>query len=418
MSALNLRVLGVSHRTAGVELRERLALPAGKLGPAYARLKELGAAEALILSTCNRVEVYTAGPEPLSEEALAGFFTGFQGVDRSALAPHCYALADAGAVRHCFEVVAGLDALALGETQILGQAKEAYCLALEHGMAGPVLNGLFQRAFATAKRLHTETAIGQRKTSVSSVAVDLASSIFQDLSQHAALVIGAGEMSELTVTHLREAGLKRLTVANRTPERAQALAAPFGGMAVPLSAVREALAQADIVISSAGGEGFLISPDDVREALKRRRQRPLFFIDIAVPRNVHPEVSRLDNVYCYDIDDLQKVVAGNLERRAEELTACRAIVDAAVSEALHAHQVRQDLSPLITALRDRLHGIREQEMARISAALSPEARKDAEEAMHRLVNKILHDPIEILKEEAAGGNGIQAAEALRKLFRL
>ena len=399
-----IRLLGVSHRTADVGLRERLAVPAGRLGEAYARLKALGASEALILSTCNRIEVYA----DLPEEALRGF------LGAEAIAPSTYALEGAQAVRHAFEVASGLDALALGETQVLGQAKEAYLLAQEHGMAGPLLHALFQKAFAAAKRVHTETALGQRKTSVSSVAVELAGRIFQDLSGRTALVLGAGEMSELTVKHLAEAGLKRLLVVNRTLERAEALARPFGGTAMPLSALAEALPEADILISSAGGDGCLVTPEMVREALRRRRQQPLFLIDIAVPRNVHPDVSGIDNVYAYDIDDLEKVVAENVKGREEEAGAARRIVDAAVQEYLHEHRVRNDLQPVITALRERLHALREQELSRVSAA----ARPEAQEAMNRLVNKILHDPVETLKAEAADGNGVEVAKAIRKLFRL
>ena len=405
-----LRLAGVSHRTADVALRERLAIPAGRLGEAYAALKGRGARGAVILSTCNRVEVYAEAADGI----LPAFLASFHGLPAEALSPHLYAKADAEAARHAFEVAAGLDALALGETQILGQAKEAYLLAREHDMASPALHALFQKAFAAAKRVHTETALGQRRTSVSSVAVDLAGKIFQDLADRTALVVGAGEMSELTVRHLAEAGLKRLVVANRTLERAEALAKPYGGTAAPLSALAEILPRADILISSAGGDGCLVTAEMVREALKRRRQQPLFLIDIAVPRNVHPDVKGLDNVYAYDIDDLEKVVAENVKGREEEAGAAKAIVDAAVLEFLHEHLVRSDLQPVITALRDRLHSLREKELERVPAS----ARAETEEAMNRLVNKILHDPIETLKAEAADGNGVEVAKAIRKLFRL
>ena len=419
MRALGLRLLGLNHRTAGVELRERLAVSRGGLGAAYSRLRaDFPSTEALLLSTCNRVEIYAASDPAPEARDLASFLAGLQGLDPQALQPHLYELAGSEAVRHCFEVTAGLDALALGETQVLAQVKEAYCLALEHRMAGPLLHALFQSAFATAKRIHTETTIGQRRTSVSAVAVDLAGRIFQDLAERTALVIGAGEMSELTVAHLVDAGLKRLLVANRTLAHAEALAKPRGGTPLALEALGEALPGADIVISSAGGEGFLVTPEMVREALRKRRQRPLFFIDIAVPRNVHPEVGILDNVYAYDIDDLEKVVEGNLKGRAEELHACRDLVAEALQAFLHERAVRGDLQPLITTLRERFHAMRQQELERIASALSPEARGSVEEAMNRLVNKLLHDPIEILKKEAADGNGSATAEALRRLFRL
>ncbi len=416
MTALGLRLMGLSHRTADVALRERLALSGDRLAEAYARLRERGgASEALVLSTCNRVEVYAAGPSPPSQETLAAFFPD---LDAKTLARHGYVLSDGEAATHCFQVVAGLEAMALGETQVLAQAKSAYCLALEHRMVGPVLHALFQHAFATAKRIHAETTIGQRKVSVSSVAVDLAGKIFQDLSQRTALVVGAGEMSELTVKHLVEAGLRQLLVANRTLERAAALAGPYGGSALPLAALGDALPRADIVISSAGGEGFLVTPEMAREALRQRRQRPLFFIDIAVPRNVHPGVKDLDNVYAYDIDDLEKVVEENLKGRAGELKACAPILETAVAGFLRDRALRGDLQPVITALRERLHGIQERELSRISATLPPEVRGDVAEAMNRLVNKILHDPIEALKVEAREGNGVTTAEALKRLFRL
>lgn len=414
--SLGLRLLGVSRRTADLELRERLALSGDRLAQAYARLRERGgAAEALVLSTCNRVEVYAAGPLPPSQETLSGFFPD---LDAETLARHGYVLSDGEAASHCFQVVAGLEAMALGETQVLAQAKEAYCLALEHRMVGPVLHALFQQAFATAKRIHTETTIGQRKVSVSSVAVDLAGKIFQDLSRRTALVVGAGEMSDLTVKHLGEMGVRHLLVANRTLERAEALAVRYGGEALPLASLGGFLSRADIVISSAGGEGFLVTPGMVREALRLRRQRPLFFIDIAVPRNVHPGVKDLDNVYAYDLDDLEKVVEENLKGRAGELKACAPILDEAVAGFLHDRALRRDIQPVITALRDRLHGIRERELARIAASLPEGVRPDVAEAMNRLVNKILHDPIEALKSEAREGNGATTAEALKRMFRL
>jgi glutamyl-tRNA reductase len=406
----------VSHRTADLALRERLALAGDRLAQGYARLRERGgASEALVLSTCNRVEVYAAGPVPPSQETLASFFPD---LDAEMLARHGYALSDGEAAAHCFRVVAGLEAMALGETQVLAQAKEAYCLALEHETVGPVLHGLFQQAFATAKRIHAETTLGQRKISVSSVAVDLAGKIFQDLSQRTALVLGAGDMGELTVKHLIEAGVRQLLVVNRTLANAEALAARHGGTALPLGALEATLPRVDILISSAGGEGFLVTPGMVREALRHRRQRPLFFIDIAVPRNVHPGVKDLDNVYLYDIDDLEKVVEENLKGRAGEIKACAPILDAAVTDFLHDRALRSDLQPVIRALRDRLHGIRERELTRIAASLPAGVRGDVADAMNRLVNKILHDPIEALKAEAREVNGATTAEALKRLFRL
>lgn len=412
-----IHLLGVSHRTADVAFRESLALAPARLEEAYRVLRErAGATEALLLSTCNRFEAYVTSPATPASllEALAAFL----GLPSSQLAARAFQHSDADAVRHAFEVVSGLDALALGETQVLGQAKEAYALAHRLGMAGPTLHPLFQQAFAAAKRVHTETAVGQRRISVSSVAVDLAARVFQDLSDHAALVIGAGETSALTVKHLKEQGLRRLTVANRTLARAEELAREAGGKAVPLEALAGILHEADIVIASAGAEGPLVTPEMVREALGRRRQRPLVLIDIAVPRNVDPRVRDMENVYAYDIDALQGIVAENLQARAEELADCRNILDGAVADFLHAHTLRGDVQPLITAFRDRLHALKSAELERLAPRLDPAVRAEVEQAMDRLVNKILHPPMETLREETRVGNGTEVLQALRRLFRL
>ncbi len=402
-------LLGLSHRTAGLAVRERLAIPAARVGPLYGALKaSFPSAEALLLGTCNRVELYVASDPLPPREGLLGFLASFQGLEPSVLAPHAYGLEGPEAVRHCFSVASGLEALALGETQVLGQAKEAYTLAGEHGMLGPVLHALFQRAFATAKRVHSETTVGKGRVSVGSVAAELAGRIFQDLSGHGVLVIGAGEMGELAAAHLAEAG-GRLLVANRTFERAEALARQRGGKAFRLEDLGEALAQADVVVSSASGDGFLLSPALVREAQRRRRLKPLFLIDLAVPRSIHPEVKDLENVYAYDLDDLEKVAHENLKGRSEELEACRVIVEEQVAGFLKDRGERRDLQPLITALRARVQELRAQELDR----LPPAERAAAEEVTHRLMNKILHDPLEALKVE-----GPEAAELLKRLFKL
>jgi len=404
-------LLGLSHRTAGLAVRERLAIPATRVGPLYGELKRaFPSTEALLLGTCNRVELYVAA-EPLpAREGLLGFLASFQGLEPAVLAPHAYGLEGPEAVRHCFSVASGLEALALGETQVLGQAKEAYGVAQEHGMLGPVLHALFQQAFATAKRVHSETTVGQGKVSVGSVAAQLAGRIFQDLSGHGVLVIGAGEMGELAATHLAEAG-GNLLVVNRTFAKAEALARDRGGKAFRLEDLGEALAQADIVVSSApaSADSFLLTSRLVQDAQRRRRRRPLFLIDLAVPRSIHPEVRDLENVYAYDLDDLEKVARENLKGRSEELDACRAIVEEQVAGFLKDRSERHDLQPLITALRAKIQGMREQEVARFPL----EARAAAEEATHRLVNKILHDPLEALKTE-----GPEAVDLLRRLFKL
>lgn len=411
---MNLAVLGISHRTAGVALRERIAIPPARVGEALAKLREHFSTEGVILSTCNRVELYLSADPLPAQDALVAFAAGLRGLDPAELRTSAYLVTGEDAVRHAFEVASGLDALALGETEILGQAKQAYCLAVEHGMDDPLLHALFQQAFAAAKRVHTETAIGQRKVSVSSVAVELAGRIFGDLPERTVLVVGAGEMSELAVRHLAAAGVTRLLVANRTLAKAEALAAPWGGRAVPLERLAEILPEADIVIASTGGEGLLVTAGMVQEALKRRRQKPLFLIDIAVPRNVDPAARGIDNAYAYDIDDLEKVVEENLRGRAEELGSCRAILEEGVQAFLKSRALRGDVAEVIGRLRARFDAAKTEELSRVP----PEARAEAEAALGRLVNKLLHDPIDALKRDAGGGDGAATRDAVRRLFRL
>jgi len=326
---MNFTVVGLNHKTAPVELRERLAFAASE-APAVldALCREADADEAVLLSTCNRVEVYARGREAAPEpDRIAKALAGLRELPPEDFMPHLYSYTSKDAVRHLCSVACGMDSMVLGETQILGQVREAYLTAASHGKVGGFFNNLFQAVFHLAGRVHTETGISREKVSVGSVAVDLAKSIFDDFAGKSVLVIGAGDMGKLTLSHLAEKGLGAVIVANRTYEQAVELAARYGGRAVRFDEIIENLKQADIVIGSSAAPHVLIRQEQVREVMKDRPGRPIFLIDIAVPRDIDPEVAKIDNVHLYDIDDLRKVVDANAGARRRELAKCIEMVD-------------------------------------------------------------------------------------------
>ncbi len=326
---MEIAVLGLNHRTAPVELREKVAFGQRQVPAALqAMQQQIGTQESVILSTCNRVELYAVLPEVNGRRSrLEQFLADFHGLQPAILSDRLYWHLAPDSVRHLFKVASGLDSMVVGESEILGQVREAYSQAVATRSVGPVLHRLFQTALKTGKEVRSRTRIGQGATSVSSAAVELARRIFRNLSSKTILVVGAGQMAEGTLASLKERGIRSVLVANRTQEAAACLAERCGGQAVSLNGLEEALAGTDIVICSTSAEGYLMEASDVQRAMGARRQRPLFLIDISVPRNLDPAIGRLEDVYLYDIDDLQAIASANLQVRLAEMEACSRIVE-------------------------------------------------------------------------------------------
>ena len=413
-------VVGVSHRTAPLEVREALAFPREGLRDALRRLRtELALPEAMILSTCNRVEVYGRQAEPGVADALATFLAAAGGRRPEDIAPHLYRIEGESAVRHAFRVAASLDSLVIGEPQILGQVKEAYQIAEEAESLGAVLNALRNRSLAAAKRARTETGIGHNAVSVSYVAVELARKIFGDLKDRNVLLVGAGKMTELAARHLVRSGARATVLGGRTFEKAEELATALGGRAAPFESLRQELARADIVISGTGAPGVVIHKDDV-EAARGTRLRPLFLIDIAVPRDVEPSAAELSGVFLYDLDDLKSVAEANLRERRKEAAAAEAIVEQEVRDFL-AWQKSLDVVPLLVELRRRADDIRKDEIAKARrrlGTLTPEQESALDAATSAIVNKLLHPPTAALKEIARNGHAQDQIALIRRLLGL
>lgn len=414
-------LVGLSYRTAGVDVRERFALSAHTSPETWAVPLCEGSvclAETLILSTCNRVEILAVG----SGDVPGAIMTAWAAARKKSpaeLQPHVYVHKGSEAIRHLFIVASSLDSMVLGEPQILGQLKDAYRKATVARTTGTILNRLLHKAFSVAKRVRTETEVASSAVSISYAAVELAKRIFGDMNGHKAMLVGAGEMAELAATHLLQSGVRDLLVVNRTLANAQELATQFGGEAVPFEQLFHRLAECDIVISSTGAPETVIRAKDVREALARRKNRPMFFIDIAVPRDIDPGVNNLDNVYLYDIDDLKEVVEENMSHRHDEADKARHLVGEEVTEFnrwLHSLA----LQPTIVDLLGRFERAADEELAKTLRRLGPvdDATREALAALvHGLVGKIGHDPLMFLK--AAHERGEQKhIELVRALFNL
>jgi glutamyl-tRNA reductase len=417
-----LLLVGLSHHTAPVEVRERLAFENGRLEPALRALVDWpGVAEGAIVSTCNRVEVVACGSDADRLAAELPRFLGAQhGLGDDLVRPHLYRHHGREAVRHLFRVAASLDSMVVGEPQILGQLKSQYAVAAALGTSGRVLHRCFHKSFSVAKRVRTETGIAEKAVSVGSAAVALARGIFDRFEDKTALLLGAGTMGELTARQLLAQGTGTLMVANRTYERAIEVARELGGMPVPLERVARYLPLADLVVSAAGGRSFLLDTALVREAMRERRQRSMFLIDLAVPRSIDPAVNALDGVYVYDVDDLQAVVHENRDARASEALRAEAIIDAEV-EAFWQWLEGLDVVPTIVALRAHVEAIRDAELARYLAvleSLDPRQREAVERVTRAIVNKVLHAPLSALRHERNGGDGVALTEAVRLLFQL
>ncbi len=409
----------MSHRSAPVEVRERVAFPPCAGRGFLTRLKEEGvAAEAVLISTCNRTEVYAVVEDEGARSRVLDLLAEDRGVDRAMLERDTYWLTDAEAVRHLYRVASSLDSMVVGEGQILGQVREAYRAATEQRCAGQILNRLFHTSLRVGKRVRSETGIGDSSLSVPRVAVKLAEEVFGTLAGRRALVLGAGDMSELVVKHLKDHGVADLRIANRTPERARMLADRVGGRAVAFEDLAGELAGVDVVVSSTGSGEWVVRGETVAGALEQRND-PLFFVDIAVPRDVDPVVQTLPSVYLYDIDDLQAVVERNAEGRQDAAEAGEALISPAVLEFMGWLSTLNAV-PLIRELRDEAERIRRHELARALGRmdLPPEEEAAVERMSHALVNKLLHGPIQEIKALAEAGSPLESAEVRRRLLAL
>ena len=417
-------LVGTSHRHAPVELRELVAFGSSRAGEIAATLAG-EAGEAVALSTCNRTELYLACDDSAGAlERGAGALATLAGLPAGELEGSLYTLLDEDAVVHLFRVAAGLDSMIRGEGQILGQIRSAYEAAQEADATGPALHRLFRHALRAGKRVRTETGIAENPASVSTAAAELVERVFEDIRGTKVLLLGAGKIGELAALELVARGASEIVVANRSLERAARLAERFGGRATSLEALEDELALADVVVSSTGSAGYLVTAEQVERALAGRRERPVFFVDIAVPRDLEPAINDIPGCYLYDIDDLQRVVSESADGRTEELDRAEAII-ADEAEQFRAWQRSRDVVPAITSLRELAETIRAQELARAEprlGALSPRERRAVESLTTQIVNKLLHLPTVRLKEAAAtptgAADGVHYAEAVRHLFGL
>jgi glutamyl-tRNA reductase len=415
---MNLQLIGVNHLSAPVEVRERLAVADSRLAEACKSLLTCpGVEEGMILSTCNRVEVLANTQNGGAD--LRRFVREYFRVDPE-VEQHFYEYRDREAVRHLFRVTSSLDSMVVGEPQILGQVKEAYAVARAAGTIQGQLDSLLTRAFAVAKRVRTETAVGSSAVSVASVAVELAKKIFGSLQGKRVYLVGAGKMSELAARHLLAHGAASIFVANRTYDRALELAQKFNGQAISFEKLYDTCDRADIVITSTGAPHAIFRREHGEAFLNRRRNRPMFFIDIAVPRDVDPELNKLDGIFVYDIDDLQQAVSAHVADRKKEAEHAEAIVNAEV-ERFQARLQTLDVVPTIVSLQDHLETIRQAEIDRLRGrmgTLTPDQELAVEALTKGIINKIMHTPISALKTAARDPEATTVIDLVRKLFNL
>ena len=420
---MSIVLVGVNHKSAPVEVRERLAFSDDACSSGLRALVDGEVVrEALIVSTCNRVEILTeTASERLNEtiERVNQFLSGADTLPRSFFAAHLYQHTDDEAIRHLFRVTSSLDSMVIGEPQVLGQVRRAYSIALEAGTAGRILNRLIHHAFRVAKRVRTETGIGANAVSISYMAVELGKKIFDSLQGRTALLIGAGEMAELSARHLLNAGVTRLLLANRTEDRAERVASELGGHAVKFDELSDYLAEADIVICSTAADQYVITEPMAREALSRRRNRPSFFIDISVPRNIDPAVGKIANVFVFDIDDLESVISSNIRERERKAERAELIVE---SEIMQFQQTLRllDIGPTIGALRNKLHDIARAELTRRRSRLGPltaEQESAIEALLVSTVNKISH-PLLSHMRRSFDASDAETIQAWRDIFGL
>jgi glutamyl-tRNA reductase len=407
--------LGLNHNTAPLAMRERVVFHVERLGEALAEAKRVLAPEAAILSTCNRTELYLAAGAP---GAAAEWLARYHRLQPGELSPFLYTLPREQAVRHAFRVASGLDSMVLGEPEILGQMKEAARSAEAAGTLGTVLGKLFQRSFAVAKEVRSNTRVGASSVSMAAAAVKLAARIFPSLAEQKVLFIGAGEMIELCATHFAAQAPARITVANRTLERGQALAHRFNARAIELRELGAQLHEYDVVVSCTASSLPILGKGLVERALKARRRLPMFMVDLAVPRDIEPEVAELDDVFLYTVDDLRGIVQGNLDARRAAVEQAEAIIDGQVGQFMHWMQARESV-PVIRALRDQAEEARRHELERALRLLSrgDDPKQVLETLSQGLTNKLMHAPTQALNE-ASGEERRTLAQLLTRLFRL
>jgi glutamyl-tRNA reductase len=415
-------ITGVNHRTAPVEVRERLAFDQNSIGAALSDLRAFaGISESMILSTCNRVELAVTADDAVDpSSSVDRFLSQSRNMQLERIAPHLYHYEDEKAIHHVFRVAASLDSMVVGEPQILGQLKTAYALAKANGAISGLLDVILTRAFGVAKRVRTETGIGENAVSVSYAAVELAREIFGSLENKKVLIVGAGKMSELAARHLHRSGATDIYVTNRTYERAKELAGLFKGQIVEYDRFLSTLPEIDILIASSGAPHYILKKTEMRRVIEARKNRPMFLIDIAVPRNIEPSVNEIDNVFLYDIDDLQRVVETNVGERKKRAEHAERIVEEEVERMVGRLRARE-IAPTIVSLQDQLEQLRMAEIARMRGklgALTPQQEEALEALTRGLINKIAHGPISELRRQAGQPGGIYIIEAIRKVFRL
>ena len=422
MAEVNLILVGVNHKTTPVEIREKLAFTKGKIEESVDRLFNFpDIIEHTILSTCNRVEIYARANCQDSEiKAIKQFICDFHEVSPVELEDHFYSYRNEEAVEHLFRVSSSLDSMILGEAQILGQVKDAYSLAKDLRSTGLVLNQLFKKAFSIAKKVREETGIAERSVSISSAAVELAQKIFDDLENRTVMLVGTGEMAELAAKHLISYGVKTVYVTSRTYERATNLARMLNGSALDFEAFKNELHRADIVITSTSAPNFIIKKEMVEKAIHERKNKPIFFIDIAVPRDIEPDVNDLENIYLYDIDDLHVVVSANMKEREKEADNAMNLISQEVTK-FNNWVGTLDAVPTIVEIRKKAENIRMQEIEKTLkkiSYLSEDDKKLLHQMSSSIVNKILHKPTIKLKQKTQSEDGHVYLKAIRHLFHL
>lgn len=413
-------LIGLNHTTAPVEVRERLAFAPQRVQHAIDELRSrVPGCEAVVLSTCNRVELYLAAPTEIERQAVIRFLADFHQLPEAAFATHLYEMRGRSAIEHLFAVACSLDSMVLGETQIIGQVRHAYEVSRGIGATGAILNPLFQRAVSVGKEVLSATQLSDGRVSVASVAVDYAKRIFETFEDKTVLCLGTGKMSQLVLSHFAKLKPKHMLVSSRSIERAREVATQYKGEGVSTDRLDEHLVRADVVVSSTGHPVTLVTRSRFEPLMRQRRYRPVFFIDIAVPRDIEPAVGELEGVYLYNLDDLQEVVVRTMDERGQSVEAARSIVVGHVEAFMRWHRQRE-IGPMIDALYKRYNQIARGELDRTAARmqLDAEQRQHLEELAHRLVQKMLHDPVTQLRESGQHENTQAYAHAIERLFKL
>jgi glutamyl-tRNA reductase len=413
-------VIGLNHKTADVDVREKLAFNGPKLEEGLLKIRGLpGVNESIVLSTCNRVEIYASSKDPEGAyETIKRFLSEFHGLDSSALDRSLYLYKERDAVKHVFRVASSLDSMVVGEPQILGQLKDAFEFALEKKTTAILLNRLMKKTISVAKRVRTETKIAENAVSISFAAVELARKIFTDFSEKSFMLLGAGEMAELAAKHMMSFGVKSVTVANRTYERGCDLAKEFSGRAIKFEDFLKEMVHSDIVICSTGAPAYVLHKEEMQRVMKERRQKPVFIIDISVPRNIDPGINDLDNVYLYDVDDLRGVVDTNIMERQKEARKAEEIIGDEI-DSFEKWLASLDSVPTVIALRNMAENIKKEELERLMnkfPELGEKERKAIEHMASSIMNKLIHPPTVALKEDAEDRDALIAT--IKKLYAL